>query len=206
MPASTWTAHWAKVRLSASAFPRNKSNDRRRRSSSLDGRRPFLYHGEAILFLCMVKEPIMDLCNINEIKALLARNGFRFSKSMGQNFLIQAWVPEDTPPPPAAGPGTGVLEVGPGIGPLTRAAGPAGGQGGVGGAGPGPAAHPEGDPGRLPQRGDRPRGHFKDGHPSPGGREICRIDGRWPVPTCPIISPPPPSPPLSRRGVLPPSR
>ena len=37
----------------------------------------------------------MDLCNINEIKALLARNGFRFSKSMGQNFLIQAWVPED---------------------------------------------------------------------------------------------------------------
>ena len=37
----------------------------------------------------------MDLCNINEIKALLARNGFRFSKSMGQNFLIQSWVPED---------------------------------------------------------------------------------------------------------------
>ena len=62
----------------------------------------------------------MDLCNINEIKALLARNGFRFSKSMGQNFLIQAWVPEDIAAASGAGPGTGVLEVGPGIGPLTR--------------------------------------------------------------------------------------
>ena len=35
----------------------------------------------------------MDLCNINEIKALLARHGFRFSKSMGQNFLIDPEVP-----------------------------------------------------------------------------------------------------------------
>ena len=62
----------------------------------------------------------MDLCNINEIKALLARNGFRVSKSMGQNFLIQAWVPEDIAADSGAGPGTGVLEVGPGIGPLTQ--------------------------------------------------------------------------------------
>ena len=62
----------------------------------------------------------MDLCNINEIKALLARNGFRFSKSMGQNFLIQSWVPEDIAAASGAGPGTGGLEVGPGIGPLTR--------------------------------------------------------------------------------------
>ena len=30
----------------------------------------------------------MDVCDINQIKALLARHGFRFSKSMGQNFLI----------------------------------------------------------------------------------------------------------------------
>lgn len=37
----------------------------------------------------------MDLTNINDIKALLARHGFRFSKSMGQNFLTAAWVPED---------------------------------------------------------------------------------------------------------------
>ena len=62
----------------------------------------------------------MDLCNINEIKALLARHGFRFSKSMGQNFLIADWVPQDIAAASGAGVGTGVLEVGPGIGPLTR--------------------------------------------------------------------------------------
>ena len=62
----------------------------------------------------------MDLCNINEIKALLARNGFRFSKSMGQNFLIQSWVPEDIAAASGAGPGTGVLEVGPGSWPGGR--------------------------------------------------------------------------------------
>lgn len=62
----------------------------------------------------------MDLCDIQQIKALLARHGFRFSKSMGQNFLIQDWVPRDIAAASGAGPGIGVLEVGPGIGPLTR--------------------------------------------------------------------------------------
>ena len=62
----------------------------------------------------------MDLCDLNQIKGLLARHGFRFSKSMGQNFLIQSWVPRDIASASGAGPGTGVLEVGPGIGPLTR--------------------------------------------------------------------------------------
>ena len=61
----------------------------------------------------------MDLCNISDIKALLGRHGFHFSKSMGQNFLIASWVPEDM----VAGAGVtrenGVLEIGPGIGPLT---------------------------------------------------------------------------------------
>jgi len=61
----------------------------------------------------------MDLCNIDHIKALLGRHGFRFSKSMGQNFLIQSWVPEDIAHASGAAPGKGVLEVGPGIGPLT---------------------------------------------------------------------------------------
>ena len=61
----------------------------------------------------------MDLCDINQIKALLARHGFRFSKSMGQNFLIESWVPRDIAAASGAGPGKGVLEVGPGIGPLT---------------------------------------------------------------------------------------
>ena len=62
----------------------------------------------------------MDLCNINDIKALLSRHGFRFSKSMGQNFLTQSWVPREIARASGAGPGVGVLEIGPGIGPLTR--------------------------------------------------------------------------------------
>ena len=61
----------------------------------------------------------MDLCNVNEIKALLGRHGFRFSKSMGQNFLIQSWVPEDIAAASGADSSCGVLEIGPGIGPLT---------------------------------------------------------------------------------------
>lgn len=61
----------------------------------------------------------MDLCNIQDIKALLGRHGFHFSKSMGQNFLIESWVPQDIADASGAAPGIGVLEVGPGIGPLT---------------------------------------------------------------------------------------
>ena len=61
----------------------------------------------------------MELCNIHEIKALLARHGFHFSKSLGQNFLIEDWVPRDIAVASRAGPGSGVLEIGPGIGPLT---------------------------------------------------------------------------------------
>ena len=62
----------------------------------------------------------MDLCNINQIKGLLGRHGFRFSKSMGQNFLIDRAVPQRIADASGAGPGCGVLEIGPGIGPLTQ--------------------------------------------------------------------------------------
>lgn len=60
----------------------------------------------------------MDLCDQNDIQALLARHGFHFAKALGQNFLIRGDVAEDIA---AAGcvPGCGVLEVGPGIGALT---------------------------------------------------------------------------------------
>ena len=61
----------------------------------------------------------MDLCNEKDIRALLARHGFRFSKSMGQNFLIEGWVPRDIAEASGADGTTGVLEIGPGIGPLT---------------------------------------------------------------------------------------
>jgi len=62
----------------------------------------------------------MDLCNIHQIKELLARHGFRFSKSMGQNFLVAPWVPRRIAEEAGLDSGTGVLEVGPGVGCLTE--------------------------------------------------------------------------------------
>ena len=61
----------------------------------------------------------MDLCSEKDIRALLARHGFRFSKSMGQNFLIDGRVPKAIAEASGADGSTGVLEIGPGIGPLT---------------------------------------------------------------------------------------
>lgn len=61
----------------------------------------------------------MNLTDINEIRALLARHGFRFSKSLGQNFLTAAWVPERIADEAGLDGTVGVLEVGPGIGCLT---------------------------------------------------------------------------------------
>ena len=62
----------------------------------------------------------MDLCDRREIQALLERHGFHFSKAMGQNFLIESWVPRDIADSCGSDEGTGVLEIGPGIGPLTQ--------------------------------------------------------------------------------------
>ncbi|MCC8100517.1 MAG: 16S rRNA (adenine(1518)-N(6)/adenine(1519)-N(6))-dimethyltransferase RsmA [Clostridiales bacterium] len=61
----------------------------------------------------------MNLCDIHEIKPLLARHGFHFSKSMGQNFLIDPAVPQAIAEASGADETTGVLEIGPGIGALT---------------------------------------------------------------------------------------
>ena len=62
----------------------------------------------------------MNLTDINEIKSLLARHGFRFSKSLGQNFLCADWVPREIAESAGLDERTGVLEIGPGIGCLTR--------------------------------------------------------------------------------------
>ena len=62
----------------------------------------------------------MDLCDRCTIEELLTRHGFRFAKSMGQNFLIEGWVPRDTAEVCGADEHCGVLEIGPGIGPLTQ--------------------------------------------------------------------------------------
>ena len=37
----------------------------------------------------------MNLCDLRAIQDLLERHGFRFSKSMGQNFLIDESIPQD---------------------------------------------------------------------------------------------------------------
>ena len=61
----------------------------------------------------------MDLCDCSTIRALLERHGFRFSKSMGQNFLIDPAVPADIAAASRADGSCGVLEIGPGVGCLT---------------------------------------------------------------------------------------
>lgn len=62
----------------------------------------------------------MDLCNINDIKDLLGRHGFHFSKAKGQNFLTQSWVPQNIAMEAGVDENCGVLEIGPGMGPLTQ--------------------------------------------------------------------------------------
>ena len=62
----------------------------------------------------------MNLTDIREVKALLARHGFHFSKSMGQNFLIADWVPRDIAVAAGLDETCAVLEIGPGIGSLTQ--------------------------------------------------------------------------------------
>lgn len=61
----------------------------------------------------------MNLADINTLKSLLNKEGFSFKKSLGQNFLIDPTVcpamAENS-----ADKNTGVLEIGPGVGVLTR--------------------------------------------------------------------------------------
>ena len=62
----------------------------------------------------------MNLTSPSEIKALLERHGFRFSKALGQNFLIDPSVPRRIAEASGADETTLALEVGPGVGCLTR--------------------------------------------------------------------------------------
>ena len=63
---------------------------------------------------------MIDVCNIQIMKPLLAEHGFHFSKAKGQNFLIAKWVPEQIAEDAGVDETAGVLEIGPGIGPLTQ--------------------------------------------------------------------------------------
>ena len=51
----------------------------------------------------------MELTNIKDIQTLLGRHGFRFSKSMGQNFLTAAWVPQRIAEESGIGPEEGMI-------------------------------------------------------------------------------------------------
>ena len=62
----------------------------------------------------------MEHCELAAIEALLRRHGFHFSRSMGQNFLIDASVPAAIAEASGAGENNGVLEIGPGIGALSH--------------------------------------------------------------------------------------
>ena len=63
---------------------------------------------------------MLDVCNIHVMKPLLAEHGFHFSKAKGQNFLIAGWVPQQIAEDAGVDSTAGVLEIGPGIGPLTQ--------------------------------------------------------------------------------------
>ena len=60
------------------------------------------------------------LSDIGTIKDILSRHGFTFSKSLGQNFLINPSVCPRMAELSGADKGVGVIEIGPGIGVLTN--------------------------------------------------------------------------------------
>ena len=62
----------------------------------------------------------MDLYDYNTVKRILAKHGFNFSKALGQNFLINPDVCPGMAESLCADKNTGVLEIGPGIGVLTK--------------------------------------------------------------------------------------
>lgn len=62
----------------------------------------------------------MELSNPSVLKELLARHGFSFSKGLGQNFLIDPSVCPRMADECGATKDDGVLEIGPGVGVLTK--------------------------------------------------------------------------------------
>ena len=62
----------------------------------------------------------MELTNIGVIKSLFEQHGFSFTKSLGQNFLINPAVCPKIAEMGGAGPGVCALEIGTGVGVLTK--------------------------------------------------------------------------------------
>jgi 16S rRNA (adenine1518-N6/adenine1519-N6)-dimethyltransferase len=62
----------------------------------------------------------MDLSDPGTIRAVLARHGFHFSRSLGQNFIVDPTVCPKMAELSGVGKSSGALEIGPGFGVLTR--------------------------------------------------------------------------------------
>lgn len=62
----------------------------------------------------------MDLCNIKTLESLLKRHGFSFSHALGQNFIVDETVCPNMAELAGLDRETGVLEIGPGVGVLTK--------------------------------------------------------------------------------------
>ena len=60
-----------------------------------------------------------QLSNVKNVREILNRHGFSFSKKLGQNFIVNPSVCPRIAELGGAGPDTGVLEIGPGLGVLT---------------------------------------------------------------------------------------
>ena len=65
-----------------------------------------------------------ELCDAGYVKALLGSYGFRFSRAMGQNFLIDYSVPQRIAAESGADQSSAVVEIGPGVGALTACLAP----------------------------------------------------------------------------------
>ena len=61
-----------------------------------------------------------NLCDYNTVKKILSDHGFNFSKALGQNFIIDDSICPAMAEMLGADEKTGVLEVGPGVGVLTK--------------------------------------------------------------------------------------
>lgn len=62
----------------------------------------------------------MDLCNLSVIREVMADAGITFRKEFGQNFLINRIIPEDIADNCTDNENSLILEIGPGIGCLTK--------------------------------------------------------------------------------------
>ena len=62
----------------------------------------------------------MDLSDFNTVRTVLARNGFHFSRSLGQNFIVDPDICPKMADLCGVSENSGALEIGPGFGVLTR--------------------------------------------------------------------------------------